>query len=186
MEQRPRRRNPHVGGIHGPIPPRHPRRAAGQMVWPRDKKGSSIWSWGRLKDILTSRGPDIWCSRRGSLGPHRPVWSNWRSPNPPAFTPWDNLGYLYKNEPDAPHWFWAERPQNVRYDFKTRKYRVPDLDTWTDAKYSEQNNELMYHRDVLDGHIIEPRWQNPWGDNPFAYSKYSHDGWDGDEIPHVY
>ena len=178
MVQRPPRQKPHIWSIHGPIPPRHPRKRAGQLVWPRDKKGTSFWSWARLQDVLTMKGPDIWCSRRGSLGPHRPIWSKWRT------EPWeDNLGYLYDNQPDGPHWFWAKRPGNKKYDFRTRSYRVPDHRTWADVKRSEQNNEPLYWCDRWGREIVGGAWVHP-SDNPYAYNEaHLHDDWDWDEWP---
>lgn len=154
------------------------------MVWPRDKNGSTMGSWSRLKDIFTCKGPDIWCTRRGSLGPERPVWSNWRS-REPVHNPWDNLGYYYENKEDGIHWFGAGRPDNVRYDFKEREYRVPDPNMWSDAKY-DRDNKLMYYRTGLLGReIVHDRWLNPWypHTNPFRYNPYFVVGWNGDEVP---
>ena len=183
-EFRPRRRDSLLLGEFGPEPPRRPRKQAGQFVWPRDKNNSTIWSWSRLKDVVTGKGPDIWCSRRGSLGPHRPVWSNWRSSidNPFPSQDWDNLGYLYKNGQDAPTWFFAGRPNDVRYDFKKRKYCLPDHKSWSDAKYN-RHNELMYHRTALGREKVEDLWWRPFH-NPFAYGMDFEDVWDGDEIPY--
>jgi len=39
-----------------------------QFVWPKDKHRSS---GGRLKDILTGKGSDIYINRQGDPGPHR-------------------------------------------------------------------------------------------------------------------
>lgn len=177
--RRPRRK-PFVFGIHGPIPPRHPRKRAGQMVWPRDKK---LTSWGRLKDVFTGKGPDIWCSRRGSLGPHRPVWSNWRSRGNDPLPHWDNLGYLYTNEEPRQPWFGAGRPDNVKYDFKKRRYRIPDPQAWSDVKY-DRNNRPIYYRTALFGDEI---WENDHANpfmpdtNPFPYDQHYVVGWDWDE-----
>jgi len=51
-----------------------------QFVWPkdgykgRDKRGF----WGRLNNILTDRGPDVFLQRKGSSTPIKPDWwGNW-------------------------------------------------------------------------------------------------------------
>lgn len=180
---RRRRQNPFIDTIHGPIPPRHPRKRAGQMVWPRDQNSSTMGTWSRLKDVFTGKGPDIWCTRRGSLGPNRPVWSNWRSrdPYPP---PWDNLGYYYDDKGDRPAWLYAGRPDDVRYDFRTRRYRVPDDQVWSDAKYDRNNNE-MYHRTARFGrHAWEDRWHDPEHPDRHPFNYYPDTaGWNGDEVP---
>lgn len=185
MKPRARRQDPWVDTIDGPLPPRRPRKRAGQLVWPRDRKGMSIWSWGRVKDVVTGKGPDIWATRRGSLGPHRPIWSGWHD------APWaDNLGYLYRNEHPAPPWPGAYRPDDVKYDFKTRSYRHPDHRTWTDAKRSDDRNEVMYHRNMLGTEFVHDPWGdpafNPEGWNPFAHNEGPLMGWAGDEVPHVW
>ena len=176
---RPPRRKPFVFGIHGPIPPRHPRKRAGQMVWPRDKK---LTSWGRLKDVFTGKGPDIWCSRRGSLGPHRPVWSNWRTRENHPPSEWDNLGYLYANEEGGHHWFGAERPDNVSYDFKKRRYRVRDERGWSDVKYDRKNRPI-YYRNTFGRESWDDDYTNPLmpDTNPFQYNHNHGIGWDWDE-----
>lgn len=186
METRPRRRKPHIHTIHGPLPPRYPRHSrkrASQFVWPRDNNNGR---WSRLKDIFKSQGPDIWCTRKGSLGPQRPTWSNWRSGQHihPRYR-WDNLGYYYENKEDGVHWVSAGRPDDVVYDFKQRKYCDPTPESWSDAKWS-RNNKLMYHRTPLTGReLIEDPWKTPWRRNPFAYGEGSWNGWDWDEVPRL-
>lgn len=139
-----------------------------------------------MKDVLTGEGPDIWCTRRGSLGPSRPVWSGWRTSDPFALYDWDNCGYYYERIPDFAPFAGANRPPNVKYDFKTRKYRVPDFRAWSDARYSEQSNDLMYHRDAIGRKQVELPWWFPWGNRTFDYDGASDNGWDGDEMPDVY
>ena len=181
MEVRPPRQKPHLRGIHGPIPPRHTRERAGQMVWPRDKKRNS---WGRLRDILTGKGPDIWCTRQGSLAPHRPIWSNWRAQRNDPLHAWDNLGYLYENDEGGPHWFGAERPNNVKYDFKKRRYRVPDGEAWSDVKYDRNNRSIYYRTGLLGRHIVQDTYIDPLKPqvNPFGYDRGAVNDWDWDEV----
>ena len=152
------------------------------MVWPRDKNGSTMGTWSRLKDVFTGKGPDIWCTRRGSLGPQRPVWSNWRDHEP--YSIWDNLGYYYENNEDGIHFFRAGRPNEVRYDFKKRKYVVPDNSAWSDAKY-DKHNENIYYRTANGFPVVPQRWLCPWHPhiNPFEYDGGFFGGWDGDEVP---
>lgn len=95
---------------------------------------------------------------------------------------WDNLGYYYENKEDGTPFVGASRPDDVRYDFKTRKYCYPTPESWSDAKYN-RHNELMYHRTPLFGQeIVEDEWLNPWG-NPFAYNDVPHGFWGWDVGP---
>ena len=187
MEARPRRGDPWIYGLHGPEPPRHPRKRGSQFVWPRDKPHSSIF--GRWKELLSDKGPDIWVTRRGSDGPHRPVWSGWRTPHPqiPGEPYWDNLGYKYVDEPNGPDLPLARgRSPDKKYNFRTRKYEYPDIHTWTDVKYCDQHRIPIYQRGIIeDDERYDLFFEDYYGVNPFEYDRRD-PWWNWDEYPHVH
>lgn len=165
--------NPHQWG---PVPPRARKL---QLVWPRDKNQKGVvGSWRRWKDLLTNKGPDVWLSLDETGGPPRPVWSNWQTPRhlvgDPDLPEWDNLGYQYRRAQEHRPFFGANRPQNKRYDFKSRKYKRPDVHTWSDAKYCKKHNDEIYHRDVRGNAHVSALYDagaNLWDpqQNAFAY-----------------
>ena len=95
------------------------------FVWPKDgKNGTTL---GRMRDIATGRGPDIFVvsspdvnSRYGM--PTRGQWTQWNEKYPwaPRFFP----------PRSAP---WAQRNPHHRYDYRRRKYCIPDQMAWTNA-----------------------------------------------------
>ncbi|KAJ5920578.1 hypothetical protein N7516_011436 [Penicillium verrucosum] len=103
-------------------------------IWPKDPRPGNPQHWPRrwrIFDVLTSKGPDIYVGRIDQprtktrraypTGPTRQGWSRWEFPNDP--------------EPDYSPLPWARRPAGERYDFRTRKYHVPDHGTWSDVEY---------------------------------------------------
>ncbi len=78
------------------------------FVWPSD--GKRKHSWGRIKDLFSSHGPDIFVSKAGD----RPSRNQWRNlcldatPEDPGFNTHVDLPWARRNRP---------------YDFKERKYQ---------------------------------------------------------------
>lgn len=146
-----------------------------QIVWPRDKKQNGAHSWSRWKDIVTGKGPDMWVSSRDSDGPHRPVWTGWQSPysKPRIF---DNLGYKYRKDDEMQPLPWAQRPRWEKYDFRTRKYRMPQAGTWSDVKWNRDPHFALYARDRNGNEFVNPEFDGGlanahWTPNPFRYQK---------------
>lgn len=165
----------------GPLPPvRAPsrRKWAKQMVWPRDKKQNGAHSWRRWKDIFTLKGPDMWISKSGE-GPDRPLWTGWKT-HGDGVPRWDNLGYHFNDNEIAGR----KRPKSQRYDFNTRKYRLPHGNTWSDVKWDAKGRTPLYLRFQ---NLNYPVWVNPQvdggmhgnglGPNPFKWSPHT-DYWD--------
>lgn len=159
----------------GPIGPKwneHPRLA---WIWPSDKKQKGKWPYfrtGRMKDLLTSKGPDIYVGDRLSTAPHRPQWSNWRE--------FDNLGYFNRSE-EKPGWI-GNMELDMVYDFRTRKYkkgRRPHH--WSDAKWGP-DGEALYYRTAWGEERVRgyrPIYfpgQNPYA-NRFGYPFHGPSAW---------
>ena len=152
-----------------------------QMVWPRDKKQKGAHTWGRLTDIFTGKGPDIWIGRQYSSGPHRPVWSGWKTPGyyPEGKLVWDNLGYPYRKYDTVLPPSWARRGKDEKYDFRSRTYRRPRAGVWSDVKWSNfEPHMALYHRDRDGFAVVEPEFDSGWFNlglsrNPFANNRYT-------------
>lgn len=123
-------------------------------VWPRDKGVTNRlpYSWRRFSDILKGRGPGIWVGDHRKGTPHRPTWSNWLE--------FDNLGYSDKKYKEL---YPVRGVSEAKYDFKSRKYRVPNRHTWSDVRWeagSHPRTEVYYRN--KDG-----REMSPYGYGPF-------------------
>lgn len=174
--------DPHYGG---PVPPWPPRRRAHtwredknrKIVWPKDKKQKGAHSWSRWKDMLTGKGPDMWISRRDSFGPHRPIWSGWKSP---YWMPriWDNLGYPYRRDNELEPLPWAKRPAWEKYDFRARKYQRPREGTWSDVKWNADARFPLYWQNRHGKQVVDPDFDDGWfnlglAPNPFEWKSHS-------------
>jgi hypothetical protein len=87
------------------------------FVWPSDGKRKS--TWGRCKDILQNKGPDIFVATQGQ----RPIRDRWKNNDQDWYINDDFIGPMP----------WARRTPDKPYDFRTRKYRRPKKHTWSDA-----------------------------------------------------
>ena len=192
----------HDPAYGGPWPRWRPRQRAHtwrhdkkrQVVWPKDKKQKGARSWSRWKDVLTGKGPDMWIAGRDCFGPHRPVWSGWKSP---YWRPriWDNSGYRYRKDDTYEVIPWAKRPSWQKYDFRARKYQRPQPGTWSDVKWSDDKSGngnppfALYRRDRNGYEFVEPEFDGGWfnagmAPNPFAYKHYSPVwDWHRDRLP---
>lgn len=107
-----------------------PRRQKG-WIWPKDPRPGNPPKWpfrNRLKDVLQNKGPDIFVGTIDgpSATPHTPRWSRWQ----------DVHGHIHDGDEEtrASPFRWADRGEK-RYDFRMRKYRVPDDLTWSRVEY---------------------------------------------------
>lgn len=130
------------------------------LVWPKDgKRGSKM---GRLKDILNCKGPDMFVvigGRKGEIHEDRPTRGRWT-----RWTP--DMDEERQDEALAEPWwvrpFREQRPE-LRYDFRSRTYRMPRPTTWTNALYRQPNrpNEMPYALRDVRGQWL--RWQRDDG-----------------------
>ncbi|KAF2733091.1 hypothetical protein EJ04DRAFT_295073 [Polyplosphaeria fusca] len=126
------------------------------FIWPKDGRNGS--KWGRLKDIMTGKGPDIHVTIGAGKNDH--MFHRQRRDT------WAGHMNLDDRGPDcslsAAPWTRKSRDYaaNTAYDYKTRKYRRRYDGMWTDAYWPEGNAKLDGYkypygfRDV-DGN----RWQ---------------------------
>ncbi|TVY24312.1 hypothetical protein LHYA1_G007927 [Lachnellula hyalina] len=126
-----------------------------QFVWPKDgPKGRSGHRgfFGRMNNVLTNRGPDIFLQRKGSSTPISPdCWSNWDS--------YHQRNYHYLEEAGP----YVSRGVK-RYDPHSRRYK-----TWTiphdwEGDYSAQgiyphftaSEWRRMARRLGKGHLVDP------------------------------
>ena len=115
-----------------------------QFVWPNDKRRGI---WGRWKDILTNKGPDIFIAEQNTREPERPIWSNWKTPghqHPDDPRPrWGNGGKPFRQEEELVGVFdWQRRDPDTKYDFATRRYRKPSADVWSGVERTNSNRPI--------------------------------------------
>lgn len=115
------------------------------LVWPKD--GRMDTPWGRFKDILKGQGPDMYVTgsnnKRDCNRPSRAQWSGWKHLEEgrdletiPSRNPcfWTRRGLLGGREPGK------------SYDFRTRKYCYPNIDTWSNAVWQPDQSNNKYAR----------------------------------------
>lgn len=97
-------------------------------IWPKDQRPGKPSHWPRywrLRDILTNKGPDIYV---GVIGGKKKPKTNWHRWTEDVASPGDT------EENDTP-FPWARRGPGVRYDYRQRKYQVPDYGSWSRVEY---------------------------------------------------
>ncbi|KAJ5579975.1 uncharacterized protein N7459_005960 [Penicillium hispanicum] len=98
------------------------------FIWPKDPRPGNPPTWPRrwrLFDLLTNKGPDIYVGvlrHNTPTGPKKAAKTHW--------TRWEPEAHASRRA--AP---WARRPDAQRYDFRQRKYVVPDHGTWSAVQY---------------------------------------------------
>lgn len=116
------------------------------FIWPKDGRNGS--KWGRMKDILADRGPDIHITMSADKMDYmknrqsRSRWAGWTclddrdkdlAISSKKYAPWTHNFAL------------GGRRSDFSYDFRTRRYGKHNNFTWTDAKWQpEPNGEYVY------------------------------------------
>lgn len=97
------------------------------FVWPKDGKNGS--KFGRFKDILTGKGPDIHIAISAEKGEY--MHNRLRKSR------WSRHTILDDRDPDGSlsqkKTPWIKSRGDQAYDFRTRTYRSPYRHMWTDA-----------------------------------------------------
>jgi hypothetical protein len=103
------------------------------FIWPKDGRNGS--KWGRTKDILTGKGPDIHVTVSAKKMDYmanrqrRDTWGN--------HLDLDDRHHDYRGTLQAPWASHFRRDPYSKYDFLTRTYRRPDKNMMTDAIWKE-------------------------------------------------
>ena len=149
-------------------------KASKAFIWPKDGKNDS--TWGRMKDVLHNKGPDIFVAfgaRPTDCVSNRPSRAQWskhvnlddtgvaRGFNAGKFAPWVEKGYL------------GGREEGESYDFRTRKHSTPNLAMWTDAIWPQEKSKIN-KRDMwpeafrtMSGNWWQDTWRLPqWQGGP--------------------
>lgn len=108
------------------------------FIWPKDGKNGT--KWGRMKDILQGKGPDIHVAFSANRMDY--MW------NRPSRDRWARHSNLDDRSPDLSLRYelpWVGRRGTTKcYDYRTRKWVRPNLEMWTDARWPEKSDEYTY------------------------------------------
>ncbi|KAL2866902.1 uncharacterized protein BJX67DRAFT_120069 [Aspergillus lucknowensis] len=129
-------------------------RSTAGWIWPKDPKpGNPIrWSrWDRFSDVIKGKGPDIYVGRiyprtqqDYDLGEIRrygweaePCWTLWGREHLDTCDAehCDDCTKYRQQERRDERIKGLARAMEERYDFRMRKYRVPDEGTWSSVRY---------------------------------------------------
>ncbi|KAI9695262.1 MAG: hypothetical protein M1820_008781 [Bogoriella megaspora] len=156
--------DPNIGWQQGGHPMSARWKPKHEFVWPKDGKRRN--KRGRLADILTGKGPDVFVSTYGDRREkqfERPTRDQWSG--------WDYLGDPWRMQ-EIDNFrlnpFLKRRNPNKKYNFRNRKYGWGRRDDWTDVRWQEgaktSDRSPMAKRNVY-GEWFEqqdPNWW-PWG-----------------------
>ncbi|KAL3491997.1 hypothetical protein BJX62DRAFT_236637 [Aspergillus germanicus] len=129
-------------------------------IWPKDPRPGNPGRWSRgsrLSDVLTGKGPDMYVGRIGvrtrdevagetpkaKKGTERPRWDSEK-----YWSLWghehelhcradycDDCDRIEEQRVRDSRITQARRGSSERYDFRMRKYREPDVGTWSGVEY---------------------------------------------------
>jgi hypothetical protein len=113
-------------------------KATNALVWPKDGRRST--TWGRFKDILQNKGPDMYLTINADKHDYmhnRPTRARWAGHTNIDDRALEN-SWTFNSRKYAP-WvgktMLSGRRSDLNYDFRTRKYQVENAFTWTDATW---------------------------------------------------
>ena len=124
------------------------------FIWPKDPRPGNPTSWPRrwrFFDVLTNKGPDIYVGVIGEKKKKKES-SSWISvpaststiPKLPEKTNWS--GWENNNSTNNAVFPWARRDIDERYDFRQRKYKIPDRGTWCRVEYCSMPERTGWRR----------------------------------------
>ncbi|RHZ69258.1 hypothetical protein CDV55_104832 [Aspergillus turcosus] len=135
-------------------------------IWPKDPRPGNPSRWPRrwrLLDVLTNRGPDIYVGKINShsrsrsqpqgQGQERINWSGWECRLPEGCC---CTGTGLGTGVDETPFPWARRGASERYDFRRRRYVVPDHGTWCGVEYCDEEVEGVGRQRRV--HVIPRRY----------------------------
>ncbi|KAJ5804862.1 hypothetical protein N7474_010749 [Penicillium riverlandense] len=99
-------------------------------IWPKDPRPGNPSRWPhrwRFLDVLTNKGPDMYV---GVIGNGKTTKKSNSNSSTSHWARWDQD--LAEDDTPIP---WARRSEAERYDFRRRKYVVPDQGTWSRVEY---------------------------------------------------
>ena len=120
-------------------------------IWPKDPLPSTPSHWPRRRrhlDVFLNKGPDIFVGRIGAgSAMKKGEWSRWPRTSSTC-------------DVDADVAFpWARRGSEKRYDFRTRRYGVPNEGSWSGVEYCSCRQRELEQR----VHVIPRRFGDACG-----------------------
>ncbi|KAH7380624.1 hypothetical protein BKA66DRAFT_419826 [Pyrenochaeta sp. MPI-SDFR-AT-0127] len=164
-------------------------KASKAFIWPKDGKNGT--KWGRMKDVLLNRGPDIFVAfgaDKGDCVSNRPTRAQWsghvnlddrglaHSFNERKFAPWTTDGLF------------GGRMPGLSYDFRTRKHCIPHRRMWTDVRWQSEPRRDRSNPYPEAVRMSDGRWYQDYEYMPQFLGGDVHNerGWglDGFHLPH--
>lgn len=139
-------------------------------IWPKDPRPGNPSRWPRrwrFFDVLTNKGPDIYVGVINKNNHKTATKTSSKSGDGKGnhWSRWDRE--LEEDDTPIP---WARRSAAERYDFRRRKYVIPDQGTWSRVEYCSGR-----------GYAGRTGWRFGKGERHFVPRRY----WDrnGEEYP---
>ncbi|OJJ46571.1 hypothetical protein ASPZODRAFT_1973775 [Penicilliopsis zonata CBS 506.65] len=107
-------------------------------IWPKDPRPGNPTHWPRrwrVLDIITGRGPGIFIGRIESNAPKMEEWSGWMKKKTGRRQ--DDLIGGQQHCAERRRRDKSKSPSTERYDFRQRRYRVPDKSSWSGVQYCD-------------------------------------------------
>ncbi|KAL2849814.1 hypothetical protein BJY01DRAFT_245752 [Aspergillus pseudoustus] len=172
-----------------PLKTKKKRRSASGIgyIWPKDPRPGNTGRWAhgsRFKDVLTGKGPDMYVGRIG-IRPEDKVtvkakpgekaneryrwesekyWSLWGHEHELHCTAGfcDDCDRIEEQRVKDSLLTSARRGPSERYDYRMRKYQVPDEGTWSDVKFCEVRTHAVptAFRDHMGARYPANQWHD--------------------------
>lgn len=131
--------------------PTKPERTIG-FIWPKDPRPANPPRWPRhwrFLDVLCNKGPDIFVGTLDgpNATPHTARWSRWQ----------DLYGHPDDGDEETRAPFPGADRGLKRYDFRTRKYKIPDEATWSYVQYCDDGKH-GWRRDGIVHEVPQTFW----------------------------
>ncbi|KAL5115760.1 hypothetical protein ACEQ8H_006368 [Pleosporales sp. CAS-2024a] len=145
-------------------------KASKAFLWPKDGRNGS--AWGRLKDIVQNKGPDVFVTLNANKRDYmqnRPSKHRWAARPELDYTLAPTHLSSRRNAAWTKKRSLGGRTSGLEYDFRTRKYGRLNWASWTDAVWQPEplkNKENPYpeaYRDV-EGEWWQDRHYCQWGE----------------------
>lgn len=122
------------------------------FIWPKDGRNGS--RWGRMKDILQGKGPDIHIAISADKmdymvnRPSRSRWSDWTCLDD-RYEAQDLAMSSAKYAPWTRNCALGGRNERLSYDFRTRRYGKHNKYTWTDVQWQPEPNRTRVYPEAF-------------------------------------
>lgn len=108
-------------------------------IWPKDPRPENPSGWPRhwrFWDVFTNKGPDIFVGKiNGPTATKARNWHRWEEEN--HRNDQEHQHHRHHREQLPFPFFWGKHGSEEKYDFRMRKYHIPDVGTWSRVEYCD-------------------------------------------------